>query len=85
MGSAGQRVQCFSVYRDLVSEWIGLKEKLHEAEYHSRIRALHHVTTMHALFTTEVECKMPFVRADLFLHSPENSSPTIRPDATRSS
>jgi hypothetical protein len=31
--------QCFSVYRELVSEWIGLKEKLHEAEYHSRIRA----------------------------------------------
>jgi hypothetical protein len=26
MGSAGQRVQCFSVYRELVSEWIGLKE-----------------------------------------------------------
>ena len=39
MGSAGQRVQCFSVYRELVSEWIGLKEKLHEAEHHSRIRA----------------------------------------------
>ena len=32
--------QCFSVYRELVSEWIGLKEKLHEAEYHSRIALL---------------------------------------------
>jgi hypothetical protein len=30
------------------------------------------VTTMHALFTTEVECKMASVRADLFLHSSEN-------------
>jgi hypothetical protein len=30
------------------------------------------VTTMHAPFTTEVECKMASVRADLFLHSPEN-------------
>ena len=30
------------------------------------------VPTMHALFTTEVECKMALVRADLFLHSSEN-------------
>jgi hypothetical protein len=29
----------------------------------------------HALFTTEVECKMALVRADLFLHSSENFEP----------
>jgi hypothetical protein len=33
------------------------------------------VPTMHALFTTEVECKMALVRADLFLHSSENFEP----------
>jgi hypothetical protein len=36
------------------------------------------VTIMHALFTTEVECKMASVRADLFLHS---SSAEISPGA----
>jgi hypothetical protein len=30
------------------------------------------VTTMHALFTRKVECKMASGRADLFLHSSEN-------------
>ena len=40
------------------------------------------VTTMHARFNGEVECKMPLARPDFFLYAFRSSSPTSLPSET---